>query len=418
MNNRPFIPFHIPSIGEEEIREVEATLRSGCLTTGQRTIQFEKDVSAYVGARHAIAVNSCTAALLVSLAALGIGDNDEIITTPLTFCSTVLAILQAGARPVLADIRPDGTIDPHQVERAITLRTRAIVPVHFAGMPCEMKSIWSLARDHGLFVVEDAAHGLGTRYQGQPIGMHNDKEASDAVAFSFDGTNNITTGEGGMITTPREPLAKRMRILSLLGINRQARSNHMGRGSWYYEVIDGGFKCNLTDLQSAIGIHQLRKLDSFLETRARYAQIYNQALDGMEEVETPAESAGNRSSWHLYVLRLDLKRLTIDRDRFIEELRQRGIGASVHFLPIPLHPYFAERRIGGAVPHALELYRRIVSLPLNPAMTEKQVRYIADCVRETFVSHRKSRGRLKSGRRSGDERTSVLETPTRQGETT
>jgi dTDP-4-amino-4,6-dideoxygalactose transaminase len=393
MQNHPFIPFHLPSIGEEEVRAVEATLRSGWLTTGPRTAQFEKEFGAYVGAPYAVAVNSCTAGLHVAFAALGIGRGDEVITTPLTFCSTVHTILQVGARPVMADIGSDGNIDPEEIARAITSRTRAIVPVHFAGLPCEMDAIWALARRHGLFVIEDAAHAAGTHYHGRPIGMTSPdqgEDSSDAVCFSFYATKNMTTGEGGMITTPRESLEARMRMLSLHGMNRDAWKRYSERGNWYYEVVDGGFKYNLTDVQSALGIQQLRKLDSFIEIRARYADIYKQAFEDLKELELPPAPAGVRHSWHLYVVRLNLNRLNIDRAGFIEELRRRGVGASVHFIPIPLHPYFARMPLAQRpCPRALGLYPRIVSLPLYPAMTEEQVRYVADTVKGILLSHRR-----------------------------
>lgn len=392
MPDRRFIPFHVPSIGEEEIAEVEAALRSGWITTGPRTAQFEEQFRAYVGASHALGVNSCTAGLHLALAALGIKRGDEVITTPLTFCSTVHTILHVGAKPVLADIGDDGNIDPEQIARAITPRTRAIVPVHFAGLPCDMKAIWKIARRHDLFVVEDAAHAVGARYEGCPIGMapeESRQDASDAVAFSFYATKNLTTGEGGMVTTPHESLATRMRMLCLHGMSRDAWNRYSQRGNWFYEVVASGFKYNLTDIQSALGIHQLRKLDSFTETRARYAAIYNQVFAGMGELEVPPEGQRVRHAWHLYVLRLNLPRLKIDRDAFIEELRERGVGCSVHFIPIPIHPFFARKRLS-AQPcrRALDLFPRILSLPLYPAMSEEQVRYVAGCVRDTVAAHR------------------------------
>jgi dTDP-4-amino-4,6-dideoxygalactose transaminase len=387
-----FIPFHVPSIGDEELREVEATLRSGWLTTGPRTTQFEKEFAAYVGAPYAIAVNSCTAGLHVALAALGIGEGDEVITTPLTFCSTVLSILHVRATPVLADIGEDGNIDPECIARAITPQTRAILPVHFAGLPCDMTSIWQLARRHGLFVIEDAAHAAGSRYRDRPIGMATvaDQEGmSDAVAFSFYATKNMTTGEGGMITTPQESLAARMRMLTLHGMNRNAWNRYSASGTWYYEVVEPGFKYNLTDIQSALGIHQLRKLDSFIATRTRYAEIYDRAFAGMDELETPSQCPLVRHAWHLYVLRLNLNLLRIDRQGFIEELRRRGVAASVHFIPIPLHPLFAKMNLGSdACQRALDLYPRIVSLPLYPAMTEDHVHYVAECVRNVLANNR------------------------------
>ncbi len=392
MHERSFIPFHVPSIGDEEIREVEATLRSGWLTTGPRTAQFESEFAAYVGARHAVAVNSATAGLHLALAALGIGEGDEVITTPLTFCSTVHTILHTGARPVLADIGRDGNIDPDEIARAVTPRTRAIVPVHLAGVPCEMRQIWALARRYGLFVIEDAAHAAGTHYEGRPIGMSaRDGSQSDVVVFSFYATKNMTTGEGGMIVTPSEPLAANMRMLSLHGMSRDAWNRYTERGSWYYEVIARGFKYNLTDIQSALGIHQLRKLESFIETRARYAEIYNRAFADMEEVELPPGSPRGRNCWHLYMLRLNLDRLEISRQQFIEELNRRGIGTSVHFIPVPLHPYFAQLRLNErSLDRALKLYERIVSLPLYPAMSEEQVHYVASSVQSVLASSRES----------------------------
>lgn len=390
MQDHQLIPFHVPSIGEEEIREVEATLRSGWLTTGPRTAQFEKEFAAYVGAPYALGLNSATSGLHVALAALEIGPGDEVITTPLTFCSTVHTILHVGAKPVLADVAADGNIDPAEIERAITPRTRAIVPVHLGGLPCDMEAIWNIARRHGLFVIEDAAHAAGARFDGCPIGMAPETgEASDAVVFSFYATKNMTTGEGGMVTTRNEALAARMRILALHGMSRDAWNRYTERGSWYYEVVAQGFKYNLTDIQSALGIHQLRKLDSFIETRARYASLYNAAFAGLEEIEVPSDSPRVRHAWHLYAIRLRLENLHIGRQEFIEQLRARGIGTSVHFIPIPKHPFFARMPLGPRHPaRALDLFERIVSLPLYPAMTEQQVGYVARSVREVLENSR------------------------------
>ncbi len=394
MSTQPFIPFHLPSIGEEEMQEVEATLRSGWLTTGPRTAQFEKDFSAYVDSPYALALNSCTAGLHVALAALGIGKGDEVITTPLTFCSTVHTICHTGATPVLADVGADGNIDPEAIERAITPRTRAVIPVHLAGLPCDMNAIWDIARRCGLFVLEDAAHAAGTKYAGRQIGAApmGDAPTSDAIAFSFYATKNMTTGEGGMVTTASETLASRMRMLSLHGMNRDAWNRYSERGNWYYEVAEPGFKYNLTDIQSALGIHQLRKLESFIETRTRFAEIYNRELGDLAELEIPPDRAGTRHSWHLYILRLKLDLLDIDRKEFITQLGAQGVGTSVHFIPIPLHPHFASLdmdRYGSR--RALELYPRIVSLPLYPAMTEEQVYYVAQCVKNLVAAHWVSR---------------------------
>ena len=389
MTENPQIPFHLPSIGEEEIREVEATLRSGWLTTGPRTAQFEREFRNYVGAPYAVALASASAGLHLALAALKIKSGDEVITTPLTFCSTVHSILHVGAMPALADIGADGNIDPESIEERITPRTRAIIPVHLAGLPCDMEAIWDLARKHGLAIVEDAAHAAGARYRWRPIGS-TAAPASDAVVFSFYATKNLTTGEGGMLTTPSNELADGSRMLSLHGMNRDAWKRYTKDGNWYYEVTACGFKYNLSDIQSAIGIHQLRKLEQFIQVRTGYASIYNDCFAGVDELELPADKPNCRHAWHLYILRLRLDKLRINRGEFIEELQRKGIGCSVHFIPIPLHPYFAQFHWAERpCPRTLDLYPRIVSLPLYPAMTEAQVRYVAECVVDVALKARK-----------------------------
>jgi dTDP-4-amino-4,6-dideoxygalactose transaminase len=378
-----FIPFHLPSIGDEEIGEVVETLRSGWLTTGPRTARFERDFGEYVQSPHALAVNSATAALHLALAALEIGPGDEVITTPLTFCATVHAILHVGATPVLADVGSDGNIDPECIGRRITRRTRAVIPVHFAGLPCAMKEIRCLARRRGVAVVEDAAHAAGACYEGVPIGAAQSASgSSDAVAFSFYATKNMTTGEGGMLTTAEAGLAETARTLSLHGMSRDAWDRYAEHGSWSYEVVAHGFKYNLSDIQAAIGIHQLRKLESFLAARAERAERYHRILGDLDTVDLPPDNPRCRHAWHLYVLRLNLDRLNITRDDFIRQLHEAGIGTSVHFIPIPQHPFFAALRAGGhPCPEALRLYPRIVSLPLYPAMTMEQVSYVGRTVR-------------------------------------
>ncbi len=382
MAERKFIPFHRPSIGEEEIAEVTDTLRSGWLTTGDRTARLERAFASYTGAGHAQAVNSCTSGLHLALAAAGVGEGAEVITTPLTFCATVNTILHVGAEPVLADVLPDGNIDPESIARRITPRTRAIIPVHLAGFPCRMDEIWDLAKRNHLVVVEDAAHAAETRYLDKPLGAAG--TPSDAVAFSFYATKNMTTGEGGMVVTNRGELAERMRVLCLHGINKDAWNRYTEKGNWYYEVLEPGFKYNLSDLQSAIGIHQLAKLERFHSLRAAYAGIYSRQFASCEEVEAPPDCDYGRHAWHLYAIRLNLEKIAIGRDEFITELRSRGIGTSVHFIPIPLHPFFArwaamERN---ACPRAMAIYPRLISLPLYPGMTVEEVRYVADSVKE------------------------------------
>ena len=393
MANALNVPFHRPSIGRDEIDEVTNTLQSGWLTTGPRTAQFETEFRNYVGVPHALAVNSCTAGLHLALQALRIGPGAEIITSPLTFCATINVILHSGATPVLADVGPDGNIDPRSVAARITEKTRAIMPVHFAGLPAEMDRIWAIARRFGLYVIEDCAHAVGARYKGWPIGAGAPERGdwSEACVFSFYANKNLTTGEGGMVTTHDADLLERMKILCLHGISRDAWNRYSDAGNWYYEVMEAGFKYNLSDVLSAIGIHQLRKIETFTAIRSEYARLYNNLLEDVEEFETPTGRADSRHAWHLYPLRLNLNKLSVNRAEFIRILRQRGVGTSVHFIPIPLHPFFSTE---AQLPHndcpvALDLYPRLVSLPIYPAMTEEQVRYVVDSIKD--IAHECSR---------------------------
>ncbi len=368
MKTRVF-PFHRPSIGENEIAAVADVMRSGWLTTGPVTAEFEKRFGEYVGAPCALAVNSCTSGLQLALTALGIGPGDEVITSPMTFCATVLAVMHAGATPILADVGADGNLDPASVASRITARTKALLPVHLGGNPCDMEALWRLAARHGLFVVEDAAHALGTEYGASRIGGDS---RSDAVVFSFYATKTLTTGEGGMVTTHRADLSARMRRLGYHGIG--------ARSDWQYSVDDPGFKFNLSDIQSAIGLEQLKRQDEFLAARVECARIYDEELAGLEGIELPSKTAAAGNCWHLYRLIIQ----DADRDRFIREMNQRGVSCSVHFIPVPLHPFFAEAaaRPENACPRALALYPRLVSLPIYPAMSPEDVRYVAQCVRE------------------------------------
>jgi dTDP-4-amino-4,6-dideoxygalactose transaminase len=382
--NQTYMPFALPDIGEEEIQEVVSTLRSGWLTSGPRVAAFETQFAAYAEAKCALALNSGTAGLHLALSALGIGPGDEVITTPLTFCATVNVILQCGAKPVLADIGANLNLDPAAVEAALTPATRAILPVHFGGLPCDMDAIWRLARKHQLRVVEDAAHAAGSRYHGVPIGGGS----SDAVAFSFYATKNLSTGEGGMVTTASAELDDRMRVLCLHGIDKHAWNRYSERGSWAYEVVDCGFKYNMSDIMAAIGIHQLRKLDAMNARRAKIAARYHRAFSHLEELELPGEQADALHSWHLYPVRLRLDRLQIGRSEFIAEMKQRGIGCSVHFIPIPLHPFYQRTLVpSGPVSsdpcrRAIAEYERLVSLPVYSRMTDEEVARVIGAVQD------------------------------------
>jgi len=374
-----FLPFSPPAISEEEIAAVADTLRSAWITTGPKTKRFESEFAQYLGAPAALALNSCTAGLHLALVTLSIGPGDEVITTPMTFCSSVNVIEHVGARPVLADIEPDTlTIDPVRVAEAITPRTRAIMPVHYAGHPADMTPLLELARQHGLYLVEDAAHALPATYREQRIGT-----IGDLTAFSFYATKNLTTAEGGMLTGAPE-LIERARLLSLHGMSRDAWKRYDANGSWYYEVVEAGWKYNMTDIQAAIGLVQLQRLETMQRRRREIVARYNAAFGQLDALQTPTERSDAESAWHLYVLRLNLDRLSIDRARFIEELKARNIGTSVHFIPIHLHPYYRDKY--GFQPEdfpvAYREYQRLLSLPLHPGLSDADVDDVIAAVRD------------------------------------
>lgn len=373
-----FLPFSPPDVGEEEIQEVVDTLRSGWITTGPKTRQFELDFAQSVGAPAALALNSCTAGLHVALATLGIGDGDEVITTPMTFAASANVIEHVGARPILVDVEPDTlNIDPAAAERAITPRTKAILPVHFAGHPAEMDPLESLAERHRLHIVEDAAHALPASYRGRMIGS-----GKHPVAFSFYATKNLTTGEGGMLTGNQDFL-DRARMFSLHGMSRDAWKRYDKGGSWFYEVVVPGFKYNMTDVAAAMGRVQLRRLSGFMDRRRDIVAAYHQAFGAHDAFEIPVERPHVAHAWHLYVLRLRLDALTIDRSRFITELAERQIGTSVHFIPLHLHPFYRDRYgyQPESFPQAFGNYQRTISLPLNTRMTDGDV---ADVISATL----------------------------------
>lgn len=401
---KAFIPFSPPFIGEEEIAEVVDTLRSDWITTGPKVRRFEKMFSSFTGAPAALAVSSATDAMMVGLAALGIGPGDEVITTPMTFCSTVHVIEHLGARPVLVDVEPDTlNMDPGLVARAVTPRTRAIMPVHLYGHPCEMDSIMEIARQHNLFVVEDAAHALPARYKGRMIGT-----IGTLTAFSFYATKNLTTAEGGMLAGDSN-LIDKARLWSLHGMNRDAYKRYSVEGSWHYEVVLPGFKCNMTDIQASLGLHQLKKLPAFQKRRREVVQAYNRAFQDIPELKLPVERAEVESAWHLYVVRLNLYRLSIDRASYIEELKARNIGTSVHFIPLHLHPYYRDKY--GYRPEDFPIaygnYQRIVTLPLHPRLSEEDVARIIGAVKEVAAVFRRRKMWRISYRQSEQARRSL-----------
>jgi len=373
-------------IGEEEIAEVTDTLRSNWITTGPKTAQFEKSFAGYLGTPAALALNSCTAGLHIALAALGIGPGDEVITTTMTFCATVNVIDHVGATPVLVDVEPDTlNIDPAEVAKAITPRTKAIIPVHLGGHPAELDTLHALANGANLQLIEDAAHAIPAKYNGRLIGAGN-----NPVAFSFYATKNLTTAEGGMLTGTPEFLDI-ARMWALHGMSRDAWRRYEKAESWYYEVVLPGFKYNMTDIQAALGICQLRKLDGFYQRRCEIAARYHAGFADLDALEVPTVRPETESAWHLYLLRLHPEALTIGRDQFIREMTARNIGTSVHFIPIHLHPYYRDRF--GFTPEdfpiAYHNYLRSLSIPLNPRMTDEDVEDVIDAVRDIVTTYQR-----------------------------
>jgi dTDP-4-amino-4,6-dideoxygalactose transaminase len=380
------IPFSRPSIGDEEIQEVVDCLRSGWITTGPRTARFEQDLAVYVGAPHALAVTSGTAGLHLAMLSLDLRPGDEVITTPMTWPTTVNVILLCGARPVLVDIEPETlNLDARLLEAAVTARTRAIVPVHFAGQACDMDAIGEVARRHHLRVVEDAAHALGTEYRGRRIGA-----VGDITVFSFHPIKNITTAEGGMITLADDELARRLRLLRFHGVERDAWKVYGKAQLPRYDVSLPGLKYNLTDLQSALGIHQLRKLDGFIARRESLAQRYDAAFADLAEVRPLGRAPyPQRHAHHLYVIQVDVNRLTIDRDAFMAALLESGIGVGLHFTAIHELSYY-RRQLGNRdadLPIATAASKRLFSLPLYPSLSEDEVDRISETVRGLVRQH-------------------------------
>jgi len=378
-----FLPFARPSIGEDEIDAVVDALRSGWWTSGPRTQQFEQDFAQFVGSEHAVAVNSATAGLHLALEAIGIGESDKVLTTPYTFTATAEVIRYLGADPIFVDIEADGfNMDVTKITALLAQHPdiKAIMPVHFAGQPCEMDTILSLAEQHNLMVIEDAAHTLPARYKGKQVGT-----LGDFTVFSFYVTKPIATGEGGMVTTRHAQYAQRIRTMRLHGINRDAYDRESdSKPSWYYEVIAPGYKYNMTDMAAALGIHQLKKADALCQRRTDIAAQYDQALQNLPVTLPRLLDDQNQHSWHLYVLQLHLENLTINRDVFIEQLQAAGIGTSVHFIPLHIQPYWQQRYqfAPDDFPVALRVYQRAVSLPIYPSMSDTDVQRVCTAVRD------------------------------------
>jgi dTDP-4-amino-4,6-dideoxygalactose transaminase len=381
-----FLPFALPDIGEEEIQEVVDSLRSGWITTGPKTRQFEKNFESYLGGGvQAIAVNSATAGLHLAVEAAGVGPGDEVITTTHTFTATAEVVRYMGADPVFVDIDPDSyCIDPAAIEAHVTPRTRAIMPVHYAGYPCEMDAISAVADRHGLRVIEDAAHSFPTLYRGQLIGTL----PSAATVFSFYATKTIATGEGGMLVTRDEAIARRARIMRLHGIDRDAFDRYVSnRPSWYYQVVAPGYKYNLTDVAAAIGIHQLRRADAFQRRREALAARYDASLAGLPLRLPPRPGGSSTHAWHLYVVQLT-DDVSLDRDEVVSRMYAAGIGCSVHYIPLHQQPYWKERYSLEAArfPHSQRLFERGFSLPLYTRMTDADQQRVIDALRAILAA--------------------------------
>ncbi len=380
MTQNHFIPFARPWIGDDEINAVSEVLASKWISTGPKTAEFERRFAEYVGAKHALAVSSCTAALHLSLVAAGIGEGDEVITTPYTFTATSEAIGYTGAKPVFVDIDPTTlNLDVDKISEKLTPRTRAILPVHIAGAPCDMDALIDICEARNLVLIDDAAHAIPTDYKGRRIGS-----IGDLSVFSFYANKNLTTAEGGMITTNRDDYAEVIKPMRLHGLNKDSWARQSNRSVWYYQVDSQGYKYNMADTQAAMGLCQLMKLDKQIEVRRKYIQIYQERLGKIPEIVTPPGETHHRHSWHLYIIQLRTDRLKISRDEFVEAMRDANIECSVHYIPLHLFSYY-QKRYGyreGDFPCAEAAFERVVSLPLHLDLTIEDIHTVADRISE------------------------------------
>ena len=378
MNNN-FLPFHKPYITEDEVNEVVDTIRSGWWTTGPKSIKFEKDFNSFIGSKYSVSTNSWTAAAHLALEAIGLQRGDEVIIPAITFTATAEIICYFGAKPVIVDVQPDTfNIDPNEVEKAITSKTKAIIPVHYGGQPCDMDEITDIAKKHKLKVIEDAAHAIPATYKGKKIGT-----ISDVTCFSFYATKTLATGEGGMLCTGDEEIAKRSSIMRLHGINSDAWKRYTSEGSWFYEVVAPGFKYNFTDIQAALGLAQLKKVDFLWKCRKEINEQYDKGFVANEFIKIHGLRGNRESAYHLYPILLDLEKLTISRSQFIDELKNIGIGSSVHFIPLYIHPYYRDtfKLDINDFPVSENIYPRLMTLPIWPGMKKEEVNRVIEGVK-------------------------------------
>jgi dTDP-4-amino-4,6-dideoxygalactose transaminase len=383
-----FLIFGSPLIENEDVEAVSAVLKSGWLSTGPKVNEFEEMFKKYVGSDYAIATNSCTSALHLSLLSAGIGSGDEVITTPMTFAATANVILHTGAVPVFVDVEKDTfNIDPNRIEKKITPRTKAILPVHFAGRPCKMNKILEIADEHDLFIIEDAAHAIESRYHDQKIG-----NIGDSTCFSFYATKNLTTGEGGMITTNRKDWADKMRILELHGMSRNAWKRYSAEGFTPYDIVYPGYKYNMMDIQAAMGIHQLSRIDANLKIREKIFRKYNDAFSEIPELITPPEENDITHGRHLYTILIRPELLACDRNKLVASLQAENIGCGIHFISLHLTRYYNEafslKR--GDFPNAEFISDRTLSIPLSAKLTEKDVDDVIAATKKVVNAYRKS----------------------------
>ena len=368
------IPYGKQTIEQDDIQAVVDVLKSDFLTTGPQIAEFEQTVADYVGAKYAVAISNGTSALHAACFAAGIRPGDEVITTPLTFAASANCVLYCGGTPVFADVDPKTyNIDPEDIRRKITDRTKAIIAVHLAGQPCDMDAIHSIAREHGLIVIEDGAHALGSVYKGKKVGS-----LSDMTTFSFHPVKPITTGEGGMIATDNEDFYKKMVLFRSHGITRDDSIMTRNDGPWFYQQFDLGYNYRITDIQCALGCSQMKKLDRFLARRKEIVARYNEAFADCDNIITPYQLSDTESGWHLYIVQVK----NCDRRQVFENMREKGIGVNVHYIPVYMHPYYQEHGYENVhCANAEEIYSHIISLPLYPGLTSEQQDYVIDTLK-------------------------------------
>lgn len=382
---KSFLPYAQQWLDEDDIQAVTDVLHSPYLTTGPKITEFEERFAEYVEAKYAVAVSNGTAALHAAAFAAGIGPGDEVITTPMTFAASANCVLYQGGTPVFVDIDPATyNIDPEEIRKKITPRTKAIIPVHFTGQPCDMDEIHAIADEYGLTIIEDAAHALGASYKGKKIGG-----LSDMTIFSFHPVKHITTGEGGMICTNTQDLYEKLLLFRTHGITRNSQLMCANEGPWYYEMLELGYNYRITDFQAALGVNQLKKCNEFVRLRRHYVQSYNEAFAGLEEIIVPFEKTDSLSSWHLYVVQFKTEMLSVGRKEVFEALRAENIGVNVHYIPVYFHPYY--QRLGytrGLCPAAENLYTRMITLPLFPKMSTDDVKDVVLAVKKVIDYYR------------------------------